>query len=348
MKGDICHRNPERHSTSCTIHGWLSVASASQRIIMSSLRQDRFTGCLLGVAVGDAMGQPIEAFPPERLQREFGEIRDFMPGDPRLPLPLGPGQWTDDTQMTLDVLKSIIRQGKVDPEDIAREFLQDHEQEGIRFSGFTIKYSLLRLKNGASWMESGLGDEQTQANGAAMRVAPIGLFDALHLDRLPGDVRVASIITHKHPEAVVGALAVAYMMARAAANTLNPESILHETLEFIGPSKVADNLRLAGQCLKDGTPVETAMKKLGTTGYIVHTAAAAVYCFLQSPDDLERTVINAVMGGNDADTIASIAGGISGAYNGEGAIPTRWRDGVERGDEIESMARDLYRLTAQA
>ena len=58
---------------------------------MDALREDRFTGCLLGVAVGDALGQPIEAFPPERLRREFGEIREFTAGDPRLPMPLGPG-----------------------------------------------------------------------------------------------------------------------------------------------------------------------------------------------------------------------------------------------------------------
>src|SRR5579883_3275993 len=122
----------------------------------------RFSGCLLGVAVGDALGQPIEAFSSERLWREFGEIRDFMAGDPRLPLPLGPGQWTDDTQMTLDILRSLLRCGHVDPADIAREFLADHETEGIRFSGFTVKYSLIRLKRGLPWDKSGLDDDQTQ------------------------------------------------------------------------------------------------------------------------------------------------------------------------------------------
>src|SRR5690349_11254510 len=96
--------------------------------------KERFNGCLLGLAVGDALGQPVEAYPAERIRWEFGEVRDFMAGDPRLPLPLGAGQWTDDTQMTLDITRSLLRCGRVDPEDIAREFIADHEAEGIRFS----------------------------------------------------------------------------------------------------------------------------------------------------------------------------------------------------------------------
>src|SRR5258708_33086891 len=59
------------------------------------MEEEKFTGCLLGVAAGDALGQPVEAYPPERIVKDFGEVRDFMPGDPRLPIPLGAGQWTD-------------------------------------------------------------------------------------------------------------------------------------------------------------------------------------------------------------------------------------------------------------
>jgi ADP-ribosyl-[dinitrogen reductase] hydrolase len=109
------------------------------------LDEDRFTGCLLGLAIGDALGQPVEAFPPDRIRKEFGEVRDFMPGDPRLPIPLGAGQWTDDTQMAIDIAHSIIRCGRVDPEDIAREFISDHDANGFRFSGFAVTYALKRL-----------------------------------------------------------------------------------------------------------------------------------------------------------------------------------------------------------
>lgn len=303
---------------------------------------DRFQGCLLGVAVGDALGQPIEAFPPERLRQEFGQIRDFMAGDPRLPIPLGPGQWTDDTQMTLDILRSLNRRGAVDPEDIAAEFIRDHWGEGIRFSGFTVKYSLLRLRRGVPWQESGLDDPMTAGNGAAMRIAPVGLFDCLNLERLQEDVRLASIITHRHPEAVSGAQAIAYLVARAACGTLDPGTILAETWDFVGDCRVCDNLRRAAELYREDCETQEALRKLGTTGYIVHTVAAAAYCFLKTPRDFERTVIEAVMGGNDADTTGAVAGAISGAFNGIGAVPDRWRRAVERGPEIEAMATHLW------
>lgn len=310
------------------------------------MEEQKFTGCLLGVAVGDALGRPIEAYPPQRLREEFGEIRDFMPGDPRLPLPLEAGQWTDDTQMTLDIVRSILRCGKVDPADIAREFLADHESAGIRFSGFTVKYSLMRLKRGIPWDRSGLGDEETQGNGSAMRVAPVGLLDCRNLGRLPEDARLSSIITHKHPETVAGAIAVAYLVARAASGTLDIDTAMDDTVAVIGPCRVSDNLRKAQTLLAEDCPTADALLRIGTTGWVVHTVAAAAYCFLKTPDDFERSVIDAVMGGNDADTTAAITGGMSGAYNGEDAIPERWRAGVESGDEIRAMARDLWRLCA--
>lgn len=308
---------------------------------------EKFTGCLLGVAVGDALGQPVEAYPPERIVKDFGEIRDFLPGDPRLPLPLGAGQWTDDTQMTLDITRSILRCGKVDPEDIAHEFLADHEAAGIRFSGFTVKYSLIRLKRGMRWEQSGLDDEKTQGNGSAMRVAPVGLYNCRRLDRLPEDARLSSIITHKHPETIAGAIAVAYLVARAASGTLDIATAIDDTLPVIGPCHVADNLRKAQRLLGESLSTADALAEIGTTGWIVHTVAAAVYCFLKTPNDFERSVIDAVMGGDDADTTAAVTGAISGAYNGEAAIPGRWRNHVESSDEIRTLAHNLWSLVQQ-
>lgn len=308
------------------------------------MEEERFTGCLLGVAVGDALGQPVEAYPPERIVKDFGEVRDFMAGDPRLPMPLQAGQWTDDTQMTLDITRSILRCGKVDPADIAREFLADHEAEGIRFSGFTVKYSLLRLKRGVSWDRSAIDDEKAQGNGSAMRVAPVGLLDCERLDRLPEDARLSSIMTHRHPETIAGAIAIAYLVARAASNTLDLATAIDDTVAVIGPCKVADNLRKAQSLLADDLTTADALRQIKTTGWVVHTVAAAVYCFLKTPTDFERSVIDAVMGGNDADTTAAVTGAISGAYNGESAIPLRWRSNVERGDEIRAMAHDLWAL----
>ncbi len=296
---------------------------------------------MLGVAVGDALGQPIEAFPPERLKAEYGEIRDFMDGDPRLPMPLKAGRWTDDTQMTLDILRSLLRCGRVDPADIAREFVADHDAEGIRFSGFTVKYSLIRLKRGIPWERSGLSDKETQGNGSAMRVSPVALWNCHNPAQLLEDARLSSIMTHAHPEALAGAKAVAFLVAAAINRTIEPNTLIDRTVEAIGDCAVAQNLLKAKTLLAQTTPIESALKQIGTTGWVVHTVAAAAYCFLYTPEDFERSIINAVMGGEDADTTAAVTGAISGAYNDESAIPLRWRKNVERGRDLRTRLPTL-------
>jgi ADP-ribosylglycohydrolase len=237
-----------------------------------------------------------------------------------------------------------LRCGKVDPADIAREFVADHESAGIRFSGFTVKYSLIRLKRGMSWDKSGLDDEKTQGNGSAMRVAPVGLLNYRHPERIYEDARLSSIMTHKHPETISGAIAVAFMVARAATGELNTDTIIDEVMELIGPGAVANNLQTAKRLLSADVSTESALEEIGTSGWVVHTVAAAAYCFLKTPNDFERSVIAAVMGGDDADTTGAVTGGISGAYNGVEAIPERWRTKVERGPEIEDLARELWKI----
>ena len=112
--------------------------------------------------------------------------------------------------------------------------------------------------------------------------------------------------------------------------------------------RVADQLRLTRDLLAQNIETPAALRKIGTSGWVVHTVAAAAYCFLASPRDFERSVIAAVMGGDDADTTAAVTGAISGAFNGEEAIPARWREQVERGDEIRASALKLYDMVSGA
>jgi poly(ADP-ribose) glycohydrolase ARH3 len=194
------------------------------------------------------------------------------------------------------------------------------------------------------WHRSGLDDEMSAGNGAAMRVAPVGLLNCVSPSRLAEDARLSSVITHRHPDAVTGAYAVAYLVAAAARGELNPVTAVADTVGAIGPGKVADALIRAQGLIAERAEPGEALRRLGTSGYIVHTVSAAVLCFLYTPRDYERTVINAVMGGNDADTTAAVAGAISGAFNGEPGIPVRWREGVERSADIVMLARALYQL----
>ncbi|MFQ5957031.1 MAG: ADP-ribosylglycohydrolase family protein, partial [Candidatus Brocadiales bacterium] len=157
-------------------------------------------------------------------------------------------------------------------------------------------------------------------------------------------VQQAVVITHNNTEAVAGATAVAYMVARSARGDLDLDTAIKDTREFIGNSAVSRNLAKAETLLKDRENIkpEEALELLGTSGYVVETVASAAFCFLFTPRDFKSTVVNAVLGGIDADTTAAVAGAISGAFNGLNGIPQNWVKELENRELLASMASKLY------
>jgi ADP-ribosyl-[dinitrogen reductase] hydrolase len=308
---------------------------------INALELAGFQGSLLGLAVGDALGMPVEGMRASDIRNRMGRVLDFMDAPWRM---LGAGQWTDDTKMMLCHARSIVACGGIDIEDTAREFISWFESNDWRGLGRATYESIQRLRAGVSPIESGMKGEMAAGNGAAMRIAPIGLIDHRDLDKLCGDVRAAAVITHDNPEAVAGSLAVAYAVARGSRGDLDPVSLIKDASEFIGPCKVTERLQLAGGFLEKDMDIEEALARLGTSGYVVETVASAFFSFLRTPDDFEETVSRAVGGGLDADTTGAVAGAISGAYNGLGSIPERWREGVEAAGEILSLAKGIYEL----
>lgn len=306
--------------------------------------EDRFIGSVLGVAIGDAMGMPFEGWSPDKI-REHWKDKVFLPASPHRGL--GPGQYTDDTHMTICHLKSLIDSGGLEPEDAARKFLEWFDSGDLRGIGAATALSMKRLKQGRSWQKSGATGEYAAGNGGAMRIAPVGLFYYNDISALKESVRQAVVITHDNTEAVAGATAVAYIVARAAKGDLDLDldTLITDTREFIGDSTVSENLARAEALLKDNATNEKALQVLGTSGYVVETVASAVFCFLSSPRDFKSTVVNAVLGGLDTDTTAAVAGSMSGAFNGKDGIPRDWVDGVEDDERLTSMARKLYKVS---
>ncbi|OHB94364.1 MAG: hypothetical protein A3E19_07470 [Planctomycetes bacterium RIFCSPHIGHO2_12_FULL_52_36] len=300
--------------------------------------KDQFLGCLLGLAIGDALGMPFEGWSPASIKRQWKE-KGFLPSPSR---GLGPGQYTDDTLMALCHVHSLIERGRVEPEDISRKFIGWYDSGDLRGIGGATAHAIRRLKKSHNWQESGATGEYAAGNGGAMRIAPVGLFYHNDLPALKEAVRKAVIITHNNPEAVAGALAVAYLVARSVRDELDPDTAIKDASNFIGPCKVRENLQGAGELLGSGATPEKALEILGTSGYVVETVASAVFCFLYSPDDFYKTVVNAVEGGVDSDTTAAVAGAISGSYNGIKKIPEDWLKGVENYDGIQDLAGKLY------
>lgn len=304
------------------------------------MTQDRFVGCLVGLAIGDALGMPFEGMDAEVIREDYGHVREFLPGHG-----LSPGQYTDDTKMMLCIAESIVQEDHVDPEDVAQRFVEWFDSGDLRGIGHTCLEAILNLKRGLSWRESGRRGKWAAGNGTAMRIAPVGLIDCCDVEKLREDCWATSVITHNNPEAVAGATAVAYAIARLLSGEFDEGTFLAELAAFVGGSEVARHLKQTQTLFSARTPTAEALTVLGTSGYVVETVASALYCFLMTPEDFMTTVASAVMGGGDTDTTGAIAGAISGAHNGISNMPQHLVDGVEDSERLQELGRDIYRLT---
>ena len=303
---------------------------------------DRLQSSLLGLAIGDALGMPFEGLPSWVVGPVLDEVQGFHESSHR---GLGAGQWTDDTQMTLCLTRSLVRRGRAEPEDIAREYLGWFQSGDVRGIGATTRSAMCRLQAGAEWHESGTAGEHAAGNGAAMRAAPLGLLYYQDLEALREACVLDAEITHKNAEAVAGSRAVAFLVARLVAGTVPGKELLEETIQFVAGSRVGENLQRSVELLGRGANPLQASEALGVGAYVVETVAWSAFCFFHAADDFSRAVMAAVRGGGDTDTAGAITGALSGARVGVAGIPAAWKRGVEGHDAIAALARELCEIT---
>lgn len=323
-----------------------------------------YRGALVGTAIGDALGRPAEGRPPHVLTERYGRLSDYQPwpgwtGGPR-------GTITDDTQMTMCVGESLLGGGgRLDPVDLAQRFVEWFP-EG-RGRGQTCTMAVLSLIDGAPWWEAG---DASAGNGAAMRSAPVGLAHLHDTTALIQDAALSAVITHADPMAVASAVAHAFTVAHLSATEpghldttqlMGDLSHVLSTIDDPGyrerdwqtrPGKTAEPVSLAERLAEvpdhlGHAPAE-AFEWFYNGAFVLESLPAALWCFLRAPEDPEEVVVTAVMGGHDADTVASMAGAYAGAYLGEAAFPERWRgEDLEFGDELRAMADGLLALADQ-
>jgi ADP-ribosylglycohydrolase len=304
---------------------------------------DKFKGTLIGCAVGDALGAPVEGLPPALIREKHGRVTDFI--DARF----GAGRITDDTQMTVSLAQSIIETGRFDLQHTGHKFASwmaasDQGTKEARGVGMACGVACRRLNDGVSPEESGVG---SAGCGAAMRASPVGLRFYHDLETL----RFASIeqarITHTDPEALAGSAAVAFSVSLGIKDEGNLEgvSLAERTSDFVSQIDHGMAAKIAGLSdYLDASP-EEGFSYTGTGGHVMETVPAALFAFLRSPYDFEETVLTAVNAGGDTDSVGAIAGAVSGSFNGIERIPDRWKENVEGGGYLEVLALRLYSLT---
>ncbi len=165
--------------------------------------KSRFLGCLVGCAVGDALGAPFEGYWEHQLPRRKALLRGFaeVEGYPR-------GQYTDDTQLTLATIESIIRQGELVPADIARSIAALWKNHTVVGPGGSCTFAANAFLKTRDWTTCGAPVGQA-GNGTAMRTAALGLYFLRDPERLPATVADVARITHKDPRSLAGGVVIA-------------------------------------------------------------------------------------------------------------------------------------------
>lgn len=294
---------------------------------------DRFEGCLLGLALGDALGAPLEGGVLERLAwRLVGKTR------------AGEMRWTDDTQMSLDLAECLIAHGHVDPDDLAQRFAKSYRWS--RGYGSGAAKLLKRIARGANWREANrlVFPDGSYGNGAAMRAPVVGLFYAARPAALMEAVDLSARITHAHPLGVQGARLVASATAKAATGG-SPLDLVAAAAARCELAPFRERIRTARSWLEAGaTPtVEDVRRELGNGIAAVASCVTAVYLaarFLGAPF-LEMQAFVAA-GGGDVDTIGAMAGGVWGAANGAAGLPADRLVKLEQREKLLAVARALH------
>lgn len=319
--------------------------------------QDKFEGCIVGLAVGDALGYPTEFRSREQIIETFGPngVDDFVAqGDPRWPAKpfiVGsgvhpPGTYSDDTQMSVAVARALIAEGN-DGLDawmhaVGREFVDwSRSPDNNRAPGNTCMTGCRNYEEHGDWRTSGVA--HSKGCGSAMRAAPIGLAFHDDLDKVAEYARASSIITHGH-DAGVEAAAAAAMLVALAVRGESPE-MMYEAIMSECASR-SEDFRSCLEKLPDYLAVDPAValteEGLGESWIGEEAVASALYCFWRTPDDFATCVLTGTNTDGDSDSIACIAGSISGAYNGAAAIRPHWRENVEDAAMLAELAGELY------
>lgn len=291
---------------------------------MNSQMRNSIRGAMYGVAVGDALGAPLEFMSSEAIRQKYGIVREMIGGGW---LNVRPGEFTDDTQMTLAVAHGIAESPKDPIVAVGRHFVE-WANSGPKDIGATCASSINRAMHIADdelspgekdWFDAAAATHtlmhgRSAGNGSLMRTVYVGLYYKYEQEVLK---KAYAISKMTHYDECAAADCAAYS---SAVSKMIEEDDLQKRLQII--IHCTDK---AHYC-NGRYPFDTLSGLLFTpkpTGYIVDSFAAALHC-IYTTGSFEEAVVKAVNLGGDADTIGAITGGLAGALYGYEAIPKRW------------------------
>lgn len=291
--------------------------------VRGSAVADRAIGCLLGLAVGDALGTTLEF-----------ALRDSRPPLTGIcgggPFKLNAGEWTDDTSMALCLAESLIACGEVNERDLMDRFVRwwQHGENSVNGRCFDIgnatRSALARYRSDGNPI-AGSTQADTAGNGSLMRLAPVALRWYREPPAAMAAARRQSATTHGAPAAIAACSYFAGLLADAIASG--------DKAAVLAP-------RLAGQPAVDAVARGSWKRERGqirSSGYVIDTLEAALWAVSRAANFEEALLLAANLGG-DADTVAAVTGQLAGAIWGRAGIPAQWLEVLAQRERIEQLA----------
>lgn len=318
----------------------------------------------LGVAIGDALGMPVETLTAEQIAERFGRITDYLqPTGHKWYNGWPAGRWTDDTQLTLVIAESLIATGKIDLDDIASRSITTMDECSIGW-GASTKKSLQAIKRGVYRLES--GNPQCAGNGVAMKVAPLAAYlYAPNTDKCFNlDVIELALMTHQTDMAVFSAIAqIQGLFYCLACQNLSDGFIANYFIDLMVrycdavkapmreknykyhmmPQKLADaiySLKGMKDLYLSMTPAQIASHYNGADCYVLHSLPFTLAMFLRNPFSIE-TLYDTVSAGGDTDSNGSMVAALLGALNSTKIFPAHLIDGLWQKEKILQVANDF-------
>jgi ADP-ribosylglycohydrolase len=301
------------------------------------LNFDRVEGMMLGLAVGDSLGNTSEGLPPASRRAQFGEVRDYLPNSHadhrRLGLP------SDDTQMAFWTLDQLLEDGRLLPENLVERF----GRQRIFGIGTTVREFLANRRRGLEWYRCG---PKSAGNGALMRIAPVLIP---HLGKpdteLWVDTALAAMLTHNDSASISACLAMVSMLWQLLAMQEPPppewwlESYISVARELEtgqayrcrGAAHVGFNgplwqfvAQYVSEAYRQDLPTLTACEGWYSGAYLLETVPSVLYILMRHGRSLGEALVRAVNDTLDNDTVAAVVGALAGALHGKSGIPHQW------------------------
>jgi ADP-ribosyl-[dinitrogen reductase] hydrolase len=293
-------------------------------------RIQRYQGCLLGLAAGDAVGTTVEF----KERGTFPPLTDMVGGGP---FRLQAGQWTDDTSMALCLAHSLVEQQGFDGDDQMQRY-NNWRVHGYMSSngrcfdiGVTVSEALSQyLSSGNPF--AGTNTPFAAGNGSLMRLAPVPMYFSPDLEQVIYFAGESSRTTHGAKECIDACRYFASLL-HCAFTGMDKESLLSCSLYQPQTRKIKAIMQLNYR--------EKSIEQIKGSGYVVDCLEAALWCFAQT-DSFADAILMAANLGDDADTTAAVCGQIAGAFYGVDAIPEQWRNKITQADDIIMLANRLH------